>query len=252
VEDSTCWNYVSGASGTATFPSTCLDGVGQYVAWLFYNNGYQELAGPVNFSVAPSQTAPAPQFASTFGQHGNGQLADPFGVAVAPDHSVWVADRGASLVEQFSPSGKFVRAIGSHVLRHPDGVAVDSARNVRVADTGTIRSSSSRSPAANCSHSARTALATAYSTTRRAWPSTPPETCGCRSGQQPDRGVLRRRQLPVAVRRGDTGRHRHRPAGNLWVSSPSYADGNAVYEFTPGGTNLQYYGSTQRDAEGRG
>ena len=34
-------------------------------------------------------------------------------------------------------------------------------------------------------------------------------------------------------------------AGNLWVSSPSYADGNAVYEFAPDGTNLQYYGSTQ-------
>jgi hypothetical protein len=39
VEDFTCWNYVSGASGTATSASTCLDGVGQYVAWLFYDNG---------------------------------------------------------------------------------------------------------------------------------------------------------------------------------------------------------------------
>jgi phospholipase C len=35
------------------------------------------------------------------------------------------------------------------------------------------------------------------------------------------------------------------PAGNLWVSSPSYADGNAVYEFQPDGTSLEYYGSTQ-------
>jgi hypothetical protein len=31
-------------------------------------------------------------------------------VPLAPDHSIWVADRATSLVEQFSPSGQFIKA----------------------------------------------------------------------------------------------------------------------------------------------
>ena len=136
VEDSTCWNWSPDASGTLTFSSTCLDGVGPYVAWLFYDNGYSVLAGPVDVTVSPSKPAHAPQFAGTIGQHGPGSLTKPYGVAVAPDHSVWVADRGTSLVEQFSPSGHYLRSIGAGDLRDPHGVAVDSAGNVWVADTG--------------------------------------------------------------------------------------------------------------------
>ena len=34
-------------------------------------------------------------------------------------------------------------------------------------------------------------------------------------------------------------------SGNLWVSSPSYADGNAVYEFSPAGTQINSFGATQ-------
>jgi phospholipase C len=246
VEDSTCWNYVSGASGTATFPSSCLDGVGQYVAWLFYNNGYQELAGPVNFTVAPSQPAPAPQFASAFGQHGPGQLTDPFGVAVAPDHSVWVADRATSLVEQFSQSGKFARAIGSHVLRHPDGVAVDSAGNVWVADTGHDQivefSPSGRelqsfgsdgSGNGQLDHPQGLALDSAGDVWVADQDNNRIEEFSATGGYLSQIGVATPDGIAIDA------------AGNLWVSSPSYADGNAVYEFTPAGTNLQYYGSTQ-------
>ena len=246
VEDSTCWNYVSGASGTATFPSTCLDGVGQYVAWLFYNNGYQELAGPVNFTVTPSRPAPAPQFASAFGQHGPGQLTDPFGVAVAPDHSVWVADHATSLVEQFSQSGQFVRAIGSHVLRHADGVAVDSAGNVWVADTGNdqivefspsgreLQSFGTDGPGnGQLDHPQSLALDSAGDV----WVA---DQDNNRIEEFSATGSYLS-QIPVATPDGIA----IDAAGNLWVSSPSYADGNAVYEFTPAGTNLQYYGSTQ-------
>jgi len=246
VEDSTCWNYVSGASGTATFPSTCLDGVGQYVAWLFYNNGYQELAGPVNFTVTPSQPAPAPQFASAFGQHGAGQLTDPFGVAVAPDHSVWVVDRATSLVEQFSQSGQFVRAVGSHVLRHPDGVAVDPAGNVWVANTGADQ-------VVEFSPSGRELQSFGSDGSGNGQLDHPQDLALDSAGDvwvaDQDNNRIEEfsaagsylSQIAVATPDGiaiDT-------AGNLWVSSPSYADGNAVYEFTPDGTNLQYYGSTQ-------
>ena len=34
-------------------------------------------------------------------------------------------------------------------------------------------------------------------------------------------------------------------AGDLWVSSPSYASGNQVYEFSPAGAQLLSFGSTQ-------
>ena len=34
-------------------------------------------------------------------------------------------------------------------------------------------------------------------------------------------------------------------AGDLWVSSPSYAAGNPVYEFSPSGAQLPVFGSTQ-------
>jgi phospholipase C len=246
VEDSTCWNYVSGASGTATFPSTCLDGVGQYEAWLFYNNGYQELAGPVNFTVTPSKPAPAPQFASAFGQHGQGHLTDPFGVAVAPDHSVWVADRATSLVEQFSQSGQFVKAIGSHVLRHPDGVAVDSAGDIWVADTGHDQivefSPSGRELQSFGSEGSGNGQldhpqGLAFDSAGNIWVA---DQDNNRIEEFSATGSYLS-QIAVATPDGIAIDQ----TGNLWVSSPSYADGNAVYEFTPAGTNLEYYGSTQ-------
>jgi phospholipase C len=248
VEDSTCWNYVTGASGTATFPSTCLDGVGQYVAWLFYNNGYQELAGPVDFTVTPSKPAPAPQFAAAFGQQGRGQLTDPFGVAVGPDHSVWVADRGTSLVEQFSASGQFVGAIGGGVLRHPDGVAVDSAGNVWVADTGNDQ-------IVEFSPAGRELQSFGSDGSGNGQLDHPQDMAFDSAGDvwvaDQDNNRIEEfsatgsylSQIAVATPDGIA----IDPAGNLWVSSPSYADGNAVYEFTPGGTNLEYYGSTQAE-----
>ena len=248
VEDSTCWNYVSGASGTATFPSTCLDGVGQYVAWLFYNNGYQELAGPVNFTVTASEPAPAPAFAAAFGQHGPGQLTDPFGVAVAPDHSVWVADRATGLVEQFSPSGHFLRAIGGGVLRHPDGVAVDSAGDVWIADTGhdqvvEFSASGHELQSFGSQGSGNGQLDhpqdLVFDSEGNVWVA---DQDNNRIEEFSATGSYES-QIAVATPDGiaiDT-------SGNLWVSSPSYADGNAVYEFAPDGTNLEYYGSTQAE-----
>jgi phospholipase C len=239
---------VSGASGTATFPSTCLDGVGQYVAWLFYDNGYQELAGPVNFTVTPSEPAPAPQFATSFGQHGPGQLTDPFGVAAAPDHCVWVADRATGQVEQFSPSGEFLRSIGSSVLLQPDGVAVDSAGDIWVADTGHDQivefSASGRELQSFGSDGSGNGQldrpeAIAFDSAGNIWV----------AGQDNNRIEEFARtgsylaQISVATPDGIA----IDAAGNLWISSPSYADGNVVYEFAPDGTSLQYYGSTQAE-----
>ncbi len=246
VEDSTCWNWSPGASGTLTFPSDCLDGVGPYVAWLFYDNGYTELAGPVDFTVIPSAPAPAPQYAASIGQYGPGHLTDPFGVAVAPDQSIWVADRATSQVEHFSQSGQFLGAIGAGVLRHPDGVAVDAAGNVWVADTGHDQIVEF-SPAGHVLQSFGSNGSgngqldhpqdLAFDSAGDVWVA---DQDNNRLEEFSAAGSYLS-QISVATPDGvaiDS-------AGNLWVSSPSYADGNAVYEFQADGNNLQYYGITQ-------
>lgn len=200
VESSTEWQYAPGAGGTLTFSSGALPGVGKYVAYLFYDNGYTELSGPLNFSVTPSKPAPEPRFERSIG---HGHLADPFGVAVASDGSLWVADRGTSLIDHFSQNGKFLGSPGSGngQLDKPQGLAFDSAGDVWVADQ--VNNRAEEFSAAG-SYLAQISVATPWA---------------------------------IAVD----------PAGNLWVSSPSYADGNAVWELRPGSASnpVEYYGSVQ-------
>ena len=45
------WQYVGAASGSAAFATSGMT-AGSYAAWLFFNDGYSALAGPVAFSVA--------------------------------------------------------------------------------------------------------------------------------------------------------------------------------------------------------
>ena len=133
------WQYAPGSSGSLTFSTTSLNGVGSYIAYYLYNNGYQVLAGPADFSVAASRPAPAPAFERAFGATGRGALKDPFGVAVDGHGNVWVADRSSSKVEEFTPSGTLVTTFGDHgagALLQPDGVAVGPDGGVWVSDTG--------------------------------------------------------------------------------------------------------------------
>ncbi len=246
--DSTDWNWSPGASGTLTFASTGLDGVGSYVAYLFYDNGYSELAGPVTFTVTPSTPAPAPHFAGSIGQRGAGQLTDPFGVAVGTGNSIWVADRATSRIGQYTTTGAFRGWIGSGTLLHPDGVAVDKAGDVWVADTGHDRivefsPSGSVLRSIGLSGSGNGQLDDpqdlAFDSAGNVWVA---DQDNNRLEEFSPAGSYLA-QISVATPDAlaiDS-------AGNLWVSSPSYADGNAVYEFSAGGESLEYYGSTQAD-----
>ena len=90
--------------------------------------------------MTPSSPAPAPRFAGVLGQQGAGQLADPFGVAVAPDHSVWVADRGASVVKQFSPSGRYLGSVGTTALTGAAAGATILPASLSKAMASTLRS----------------------------------------------------------------------------------------------------------------
>ncbi len=247
VASSTDWNYSPGAHGTLTFSSTGLDGVGSYVAYLFFDNGYKKLAGPVDFTVAPSKPAPAPRFARSIGQYGSGHLSDPFAVAVAPGGRLWVADRSTSRVEQFSASGRYLRTIGAGRLGQPDGIAVDAHGNVWVADTG-------QDKIVEFAPSGRELRSFGRYGTGKGRLSHPRGLALDSSGDVwvADQGNNRieefsatgsyRAQIPVASPWSIAIDR----AGHLWIASPSYADGNAVYEFKPGDTSyLRYFGSTQ-------
>jgi hypothetical protein len=121
---STTWQYAPGSGGSLTFSTTSLNGVGSYVAYYLYNDCYQVLAGPADFTVTASTPAPAPVFVRDVGATGRGALTDPFGVAVNGHGNVWVADRSSSRVEEFAPSGALVTTFGDHgagALLQPGG-----------------------------------------------------------------------------------------------------------------------------------
>ncbi len=249
VQYSTTYEYTPDTTtGTVTFSSTSLDGVGQYVAYLFYDNGYQILAGPVDFAVLPSRPAPAPSFAGSFGQQGPGALTKPAGIALGRDGSIWVTDAATGQVEQFSQSGTLLQAFGGQGpgrLVDPTGIAVDSQGNVWVSDTGND-SVAEFSPAGR----ELTSFGSAGSGNGQL---DQPEGIAIEGGNiyVADQGNNRveefspsgsyLNQISVGSPQGIT----FDSAGDLWVASPNYAIGNAVYEFAPDGSQLQIFYATQ-------
>jgi predicted membrane-bound mannosyltransferase/DNA-binding beta-propeller fold protein YncE len=77
---------------------------------------------------------------------GNGTFNEPWGIALAPDGSVYVTDTWNHRVEKFTADGKFVTAWGvfgqgetPESFYGPRGLAVDSQGRVYVTDTGNKR-----------------------------------------------------------------------------------------------------------------
>jgi phospholipase C len=243
------WQYAPGASGSLTFSSSSLYGVGSYAAFYLYDNGYQVLAGPVGFSVVPSQPAPAPSFSRSIGQSGKDALDRPDGVALSAKGNVWVADRAANRIEEFAPSGALITEFSGHgadALHGPDAVAVGPDGNVWVSDTGDNR-------------------VVEFSPSGRALSSFGGTGVGNGQFDQPqDLAIAPGGTVYVADQNNNrievfspSGAYLASisvatpygvaldPTGDIWVASPSYADGNAVYEFSPAGTQLLAFGAVQ-------
>ncbi|HEY2129931.1 MAG TPA: phospholipase C, phosphocholine-specific [Streptosporangiaceae bacterium] len=245
ADGSTTWQYPSGTSGTVTLSSTSLNGVGDYVAYHLYNDGYRVLAGPVSFSVTPSKLAPAPSFATAFGGSGPGALQHPRAVAAGSGGSVWVADTGGNKVERFSAAGHLLQSFGSG-LDQPSGIAPDTAGHVWVSDTGHDRivefSAAGRQltafgAAGSGQGQLDQPLGLAISSAGHVY------VADQRNNRveefSPSGGYLSSISVATPADLAFDGK------GDIWVSSPSYADGNGVYEFAPDGTQLQNDNSTQ-------
>ncbi|MFQ6033273.1 MAG: PKD domain-containing protein [Candidatus Bipolaricaulia bacterium] len=72
------------------------------------------------------------------------EAQDPYAIAVAPDGTVYVADRGAHLIYKFTPDGRLAAQGGGEgdrrgQLSKPGGVAVAADGSLYVADTGNHR-----------------------------------------------------------------------------------------------------------------
>ena len=245
VVASTTYQYTPNASGTVTFSTSSLDGVGNYVAYFFYDNGYQIIAGPVSFSVTPGTLAPAPVYQRAIGAH---QLAGPFGVAVNAGGDVWATDTARNRLTEFNAAGRPLRTIGAGLgLNHPEGLAVGATGNLWVADTGNDRIvelsptgrrvagfGSKGSGNAQLDQPVAVAVSTSGATVYVADQNNNRIEEFTTAG-----GYVGSIAVPTPAGVALDG------SGHIWVSSPSYAAGNQVYQFSPTGTQLLSFGSTQ-------
>ncbi len=81
------------------------------------------------------------QFVQAFGSYGSGdgQLAQPSGLAVDSAGNVWVADTNNNRIDEFSSSGAYIQQFGTYgtgngQFTSPTGIAIDSSDNIWVAD----------------------------------------------------------------------------------------------------------------------
>ncbi len=199
-------------------------------------------AGASARTTPSSPLAHAPGFRQAFGQQ---RLAGPYGVALGPDGDIWVADTGHDQIAEFTPSGHLLTSFGG-ALDQPEGIAADAAGHVWVADTGHDRVvefspaghvlATFGSPGSgNGELDQPTALA--VSPSGDVWVADQGNS-RVEEFSAPGRYLA---SIPVPTPAGVA----LDASGDIWVSSPSYAAGNMVDEFSPAGRPLQSFGTTQ-------
>ncbi len=139
---------IAGATSSTYTPSAVEDGDTVRVIVSATNAG-GTVAAPsaVTAPVAAGSHGPRQLvFAAAFGSEGSGagQFRRPGDVAFDSHGDMWVLDSGNDRVEEFTPSGEFIRQFGSQgsapgELSDPSGIAIDAADDVWVADTENAR-----------------------------------------------------------------------------------------------------------------
>jgi phospholipase C len=199
-------------------------------------------------SFGSSPLGHAPGFRQAFGQQA---LAGPDGVALDPDGDIWVADTGHDRIAEFTASGHLVTSFGLAArfgggLSQPEGLAIDAAGHIWVADTGHDRLveftraghvlAMVGSPGSGHGQ-LNQPVALAVLPSGGVWVADQ----GNRRVEEFSAGGRYRASLPVPTPAGVALDSR----GDVWVSSPSYAPGNSVEEFSPAGRQLLSFGTTQ-------
>ena len=184
---------------------------------------------------------PAPGYQRSIGIH---ELSGPFGVAVAADGDIWVADTGHNRIVEFSSGGRYLAATAGS-LDQPEGIAIDASGDVWVASTGSdqiVEFSASGavlarfgSPGAGPGQLDQpVALAVSHGVVYVA------DQDNSRIEEFTTAGAYRG-GISVATPAGVAMDAK----GDIWVSSPGYADGNTIDEFSPSGQRLTSFGTTQ-------
>jgi len=85
-------------------------------------------------------------FEFSFGEmgSGNGQLSEPFDLAVDSKGNIWISNTGNNRIEEFNEKGEYVGQIGKEgtgngEFKLPKGIAIDSEDNIWVVDSGNNR-----------------------------------------------------------------------------------------------------------------
>jgi phospholipase C len=189
-----------------------------------------------------SPLAYAPDFRQAFGER---TLADPYGVAVSPDGDIWVADTGHDRIVEFSTSGQLLTSLEDG-LDQPGGIAVDVAGHVWVADTGHDR-------VVEFSPAGRVLAVFGSTGSRDGQLDQPAALAVSPSGDVwvADQGNSRVQEFSASgrylasIQVATPAGVALDSSGDIWVSSPSYAAGNNVEEFSPAGGSLQLFDTTQ-------
>jgi len=131
-------NYLSqfGSSGTGNgqfnYPyGIAIDASGNVYVADTNNNNVQKFDSSGNY---------LSQFGSvgTASGTGNGQFDGPYGIAIAPNGNIYVADQWNARVQEFSSSGTYLSQFGSSGpgIVWPASIAIDANGNIYVADYG--------------------------------------------------------------------------------------------------------------------
>ena len=228
-----------------------LVGFGMLVATVFTSgsSALARTATAASWASAPGPLAHAPPFRRAFGQQ---TLADPGGVAADPAGDIWVADTGHDRLAEYSPSGRLVATFGRN-LDQPAGIATDATGHIWVADTGHDRvvefSPAGRvlaifgSPGRGHGRLDQP-VALAVTPFGDVW------VADQRNSRVEEFSAVGRYRTSFAVPTpAGVGLDIH---GDVWVSSPAYAPGNSVREFSPDGHQLRSFGTTQAGYGGLG